>query len=124
MPETDAQTINIQIGVRIKRRRKLLGLAQKELGESVGVRFQQIQKYETGENNVSAARLYRLAQALDVDIEYFFAGFERGQALPSASEADEIDVRRTAGAIDRLPEHVRRRIHNLALEVVSDRSGR
>ncbi len=124
MPETDAKTINIQIGVRIKRRRKLLGLTQKELGASVGVRFQQIQKYETGENNVSAARLYRLAQALDVEIEYFFAGFERGQALPSASEADKIDVSRRAGAIDRLPEHVRRRIHNLALEVVSDRSGR
>ena len=124
MPETDAKTINIQIGSRIKRRRKLLGLTQKELGESVGVRFQQIQKYETGENNVSAARLYRLAQALDVEIEYFFAGFERGQALPSASEADKIDVSRRAGAIDRLPEHVRRRIHNLALEVVSDRSGR
>ncbi len=64
------------IGERIRRRRTELGLTQEQLGEALGVSYQQIQKYETAANRVSAARLYELAQACDVDVAYFFEGFE------------------------------------------------
>ena len=71
------------IGERIRRRRTELGLTQEQLGEVLGVSYQQIQKYETAANRVSAARLYELAQTFDVDVAYFFEGFEN-TATPHA----------------------------------------
>lgn len=60
------------IGRAIKRRRKMLGMTQSQLGERVGCRFQQIQKYECGANKVSAARLGVIATALQVDMNFFY----------------------------------------------------
>ena len=57
--------IDLHVGKRLRRRRRLLGLTQQQLAESVGIRFQQIQKYECGANRVSASRLFELAEALD-----------------------------------------------------------
>lgn len=54
--------------------RWLRGITQSQLADKVGVRFQQIQKYENGANRVSASRLWELAEALDVAIAYFFEG--------------------------------------------------
>ena len=68
--------IDVYVGKRIRHRRWKLGLTQQALGEAVGVRFQQLQKYETGANRVSASRLWYMAKALDVDIYYFFDGLE------------------------------------------------
>lgn len=62
------------VGKRLRRRRRLLGLTQQSLGEMVGIRFQQIQKYECGANRVSAARLFELAEALGVPVQYFYDG--------------------------------------------------
>jgi transcriptional regulator with XRE-family HTH domain len=73
---------NAHLGRQLQRRRRLLGLTQRQLGDAVGVRFQQIQKYEAGENKVTAERLWALARALDVPVSYFFDGLEaNGQAL-------------------------------------------
>ena len=66
--------IDVLVGNRIRARRYALGISQSELGEAIGVRFQQIQKYETGANRVSASRLWAVAEKLAVDIEYFFEG--------------------------------------------------
>lgn len=66
--------IDVLVGNRIRARRYALGISQSELGEAIGVRFQQIQKYETGANRVSASRLWAVAEKLSVDIEYFFEG--------------------------------------------------
>ena len=68
--------IDVHIGRRVRRRRRLLGLTQQQVAGACGVRFQQIQKYECGANRVSAARLWRLARALDVPVGYFFDGLE------------------------------------------------
>lgn len=68
--------IDLHIGRRIRNRRKLLGYTQPALARSVGVAFQQIQKYECGANRVLPANLWRLARAMDVEIAYFFEGFE------------------------------------------------
>jgi transcriptional regulator with XRE-family HTH domain len=68
--------IDAHIGARVRRRRRLLSLTQRELALAVGVRFQQIQKYEFGANKISAARLWVIAKALTVPVSYFFEGLE------------------------------------------------
>jgi transcriptional regulator with XRE-family HTH domain len=55
----------------------MLGLTQKQLATAVGLRFQQIQKYECGANRISATRLWSLATVLDVPVQYFFDGLGR-----------------------------------------------
>lgn len=71
--------IERHVGRRIRERRILLGLTQQRLAEMIGVTYQQAHKYERGINRVSAGRLYELAQALDVEIGYFFEGFDPAQ---------------------------------------------
>ena len=66
--------IDLYVGKRLRRRRRLLGLTQQSLAEQVGIRFQQIQKYECGANRISAARLFELSEALSVPIQYFYEG--------------------------------------------------
>lgn len=66
--------IDLQLGRRLRRRRRLLGLTQEELGVCCGVRFQQIQKYESAANKMSASMIARLAQALSVEAGYFYEG--------------------------------------------------
>lgn len=66
--------IDLHVGRRLRRRRRLLGLTQQALAEHVGIRFQQIQKYECGANRVSAARLFELSEALSVPVQYFYEG--------------------------------------------------
>ena len=69
--------IDAHLGRQLRRRRRLLGLTQQQVAVAVGVRFQQIQKYECGANRMSAASIWRLARVLDAPVEYFFEGFSR-----------------------------------------------
>jgi transcriptional regulator with XRE-family HTH domain len=69
-----ANEIDLHLGKRLRRRRRLLGLTQQQLAGACGVRFQQIQKYECGANRISAARLWQLSEALEVPIGYFYDG--------------------------------------------------
>jgi DNA-binding transcriptional regulator YiaG len=64
--------IDVQIGRRIRARRRLLGLNQTELARRIGVTFQQVHKYETGQSSVTAARLYAIATALESPMDYFY----------------------------------------------------
>lgn len=66
--------IDEQIGRRIRQRRETLGLTQADIGRAVGVRHQQIFRFEQGMNRISAVQLWRIADALDMPIEAFFAG--------------------------------------------------
>ena len=66
--------IDLHVGKRLRRRRRLLGMTQQVLAEEVGIRFQQIQKYECGANRVSASRLFELSEALSVPVQYFYEG--------------------------------------------------
>ena len=65
-------TVNAQIGEKIRTLRHMNGMNQTDLGKKIGVTFQQIQKYEKGYNNIVASKLYELACKMDVDIAYFF----------------------------------------------------
>ena len=69
-----ATDIDLHLGRRLRRRRRLLGLTQQQLAVQVGIRFQQIQKYECGANRISAARLWQLAEALETPVNYFYDG--------------------------------------------------
>jgi transcriptional regulator with XRE-family HTH domain len=66
--------IDIHLGRRLRRRRRILGLTQQQLAGACGVRFQQIQKYECAANRMSAARLWQLAVVLEVPVSYFYEG--------------------------------------------------
>lgn len=68
--------VDVHVGSRLRTARVAAGLSQGALAKSVGVTFQQIQKYERGTNRVSASRLYDIARFLEVEIMYFFQGID------------------------------------------------
>jgi len=86
--------IDLYVGRRLRIRRTLLGKSQAALGEVIGVRFQQIQKYELGINRVSASTLYRLGRILEVPIGFFFEDLPPeliATAHPMVTPAKECD---------------------------------
>lgn len=64
--------VDVHVGFRLKSKRVILGISQEELGNAVGVTFQQIQKYERGLNRISSSRLYEFSCILGAEISYFF----------------------------------------------------
>jgi transcriptional regulator with XRE-family HTH domain len=99
--------VDVHVGARVWQRRKMLEMTQTDLGDALGVSFQQVQKNESGVNRIGSSRLFKLSQVLDVPIEYFFedmplevaaisAGKGRGKAkdLPSY-ELDPMTNRET-----------------------------
>jgi transcriptional regulator with XRE-family HTH domain len=113
------QDIDLHLGKRLRARRRLLGLTQQQLAQVVGVRFQQIQKYECGANRISASRLWELAEVLNVPISYFYEGL---QSSPRTAASDRQDAGDPANAESRalihayyqLDEVPRRRLLDLA----------
>ena len=78
--ESMGSNIDVHLGKRLRRRRRLLGLTQQQLAGACGVRFQQIQKYECGQNRVSVSRLFQLAETLGVEPAALVAEVERRMA--------------------------------------------
>ncbi|MCR9193122.1 MAG: helix-turn-helix domain-containing protein [Hyphomonas sp.] len=78
MSKPHDNSMDIQIGQRIKRARLEAAVTQQELGEILGRSSQQIHKYEQGSNRVSAGTLYTIAQVLDRSLDWFFSGVEHG----------------------------------------------
>jgi len=85
--DIDAAEIDTIVGDRIRRRRILLGFTQDQLGEALGISYQQIQKYETGANRVSAGRLFQIAERLQTQVAWFFEGIGE-QRSDSADDED------------------------------------
>ena len=71
--------IDLHVGARLRQRRCLLGMTQQRLADAVGIKFQQIQKCESGANRVSASRLWTLAEALQVPVSHFFEVLSRAE---------------------------------------------
>ncbi len=109
--------IDFHLGKRMRRRRRLLGLTQQQLAEACGVRFQQIQKYECGANRISAARLWLIAGALDVTMNYFFEGLTSDVVSPGPTRDESADLARTYAALGERP---RRRLLDLARDLKRD----
>tara|TARA_R110000751_G_scaffold87156_5_gene172952 strand:+ start:8084 stop:8413 length:330 start_codon:yes stop_codon:yes gene_type:complete len=102
----------------------MMGMTQQQLGDMVGIKFQQIQKYETGMNRISASRLWDIAKALEVPINYFFEGLE-SESLTDAAETESASASRGDLLADKealelvrsyyaIPENQRRRLFDLA----------
>ena len=104
--------VDVHVGARVRVRRPLLGMTQTNLGDALGVSFQQMQKYENGANRISASRLFDLSRVFDVPIQFFFddmptavaaispANKKRGKAkkLPRY-EPDPMHKRETLGLV-------------------------
>lgn len=71
-----AKRVDRHVGEQIRARRAMLGLTQEDLARALGISYQQVQKYETGGNRVSAGRLFEIARRLGVDVSHFFEGLE------------------------------------------------
>jgi len=85
-PKEAPDPIDIHVGQRIKARRVGLRISQTEIGNALDVTFQQIQKYENGANRVGASNLYKMAQALDVGVSYFYEDMPSSAQLKSLSD--------------------------------------
>jgi transcriptional regulator with XRE-family HTH domain len=79
--QSRAQAIDKHVGARVRKRRIMLGLAQQQVAELIGVTYQQLYKYEKGETRVAASRLLKIAQALGVEVSYFFQGMNAEEPL-------------------------------------------
>ena len=118
--------VDVHVGKRIRQRRWLTGMTQQKLAELVGIKFQQIQKYETGANRVSASRLWDIADALEVQVSFFFEGIkDEDDAMDKVTSALPLDLLSDKEAMDlvrsyyAIPENQRRRLFELA-RVLSD----
>lgn len=117
--------VDVHVGKRIRQRRWLVGMTQQKLAECVGIKFQQIQKYETGANRVSASRLWDIADALEVDVAFFFEGLKSEDSGTADQDTIPADMMGDKEAMDlvrsyyAIPENQRRRLFELA-RVLSD----
>lgn len=126
--------VDIHVGRRLRARRRLLGLTQELLANAVDIRFQQIQKYESGANRISASRLWSLAKALDVSVSYFFDGMNGhepiseyeingGYEFSEAPAAELLDEKETIDLVRyyyQLNKEPRRRLLDLAKAMSSE----
>lgn len=123
-----AHPVDEYVGKRVRQRRWMVGFSQQQLGEAVGIKFQQIQKYETGMNRISASRLWDIADTLDVPVTFFFEGYNGAALDTEASQGgansqgdlladkEALELVRSYYAI---PENQRRKLFDLA-RVLSD----
>jgi transcriptional regulator with XRE-family HTH domain len=117
--------VDVHVGKRVRHRRWLTGMTQQQLAEQVGIKFQQIQKYETGANRVSASRLWDIADALNVPVSFFFEGLQEEEKAEADMPKVPVDLMGDKEALDlvrsyySIPENQRRRLFELA-RVLSD----
>lgn len=118
--------IDEHLGRRLRKRRRLLGLTQQQLAAACGVRFQQIQKYECAANRMSAARIWQLAEVLEVPVGYFYDGLgpaREGRAREPEAQREVFTRKETRDLIRAyysLSERPRRRLLDLAKSLNGD----
>ena len=114
--------VDTHVGKRIRHRRWMTGITQQQLAERVGIKFQQIQKYETGMNRVSASRLWDIAHALSVPVTFFFEGLgeadkDEAVMVGTTMQGDVLSDREAQELLRSyyaIPETQRRRLFDLA----------
>lgn len=84
--------IDRHVGLRIRLRRRELGVSQERLADSIGLTFQQVQKYERAANRVSASKLWEMAKALQTSITYFYEGLGEAIIPPAAEGVETSDI--------------------------------
>ena len=117
--------VDVHVGKRIRHRRWMVGMTQQQLAEHVGIKFQQIQKYETGMNRVSASRLWDISETLSVPVSFFFDGLDADTSDATSERQIPGDILADKEALElvrsyyAIPETQRRRLFELA-RVLSD----
>ena len=83
--------VDVFVGNKLREKRIMLGLSQDAVGKTLGLSFQQIQKYERGVNRISSSRLYEFSKILSAPVGYFFDGieFQANDNQPAARVAEE-----------------------------------
>ena len=98
-----AKRVDDHVGEKIRERRTMLGLTQEHLAATLDISYQQVQKYETGANRVSAGRLYEISRALQTDVAFFFDGTiavaESGPMPHGGRNRSTIEIARNFGEI-------------------------
>lgn len=115
--------IDRHVGLRMRMRRKELGLSQERLAEAVGLTFQQIQKYERATNRVSASKLWELSRALKTHVGYFYEGLTELEGEVQQSMHDFLlapDGLELAANFPRIDTRLRRRVLELVRAMVGD----
>jgi transcriptional regulator with XRE-family HTH domain len=95
-PTAGPHPVDVHVGRAVRWRRKLRGLSQQALAERIGLTFQQVQKYETGANRISASALHAISGALEVPVAFFFDGLP--ETVAAAPEAEASLTARMLGA--------------------------
>jgi transcriptional regulator with XRE-family HTH domain len=95
-------------------------MTQQTLAEAVGIKFQQIQKYETGANRVSASRLWDIAEALGCSVVFFFEGLESSTEDDLTSFAPDKDTVGLLRILCTLPRGQREAIRQMAESMAPD----
>lgn len=111
--------VDEHIGHRIQLRRMMLGLSQKDLGEICGVSCQQIQKYESATNRISASRLFQIGRALDTPVSFFFCGLPGN--LPDETKATKSRRVSEPDVDDPMAKNETLRLINLYWKLSSDK---
>lgn len=119
--------VDVHVGKRVRHRRWMVGMTQQQLAGKVGIKFQQIQKYETGMNRISASRLWDIAEALNVPVSFFFEGIdEEVDVLEMGKDGVPGDILADKEALElirsyyQIPEAQRRRLFDLARAISED----
>lgn len=87
--------VDVHVGQRVRQRRTLLGFSQERLAQQLDLTFQQVQKYERGANRLGAGRLFEMAKALDVPIQFFFEDLPDAPSGPSSGPKMLEDAQKT-----------------------------
>ena len=87
-----ANPVDVHVGTRVRLRRQVLKMSQEKLGDQLGVTFQQVQKYERGSNRIGASRLWKIADVLEVPINFFFDGLSGQFDQGELAENDQMPI--------------------------------
>jgi transcriptional regulator with XRE-family HTH domain len=94
MASKAADPVDKHVGTRVRLRRTMVGMNQRQLARALGLTYQQIQKYEDGRNRIGASRLHQIASILGVSLQFFFQGMPRSRPgiedLPESGGVPEI----------------------------------
>ncbi|WP_279480777.1 helix-turn-helix transcriptional regulator [Aureimonas sp. SK2] len=121
--KNERDPIDVHVGARLRLVRTSRRLSLEELGRQIGVTYQQIQKYETGSNRISAATLYRISQLFEVSPTFFFEGLTPQGEVDDAAVSNP-EVIQSSLALGRIPDgEVRHRLR-LLIDALAPDSGR
>jgi transcriptional regulator with XRE-family HTH domain len=106
--------IDMHLGARLRGLRELRGMSLTAIGREIGTTYQQVRKYESGQNRISASTLYRLASLLSVDIAYFYQGLPQTSAEAASTSASAPREGALSSILERVgDEDVRRHLEGL-----------